>query len=69
MWVHAKKSHRNRDGHEALKLIWSNQLVVHDLDGHNTKIHKDIRTITYHREKKKHNLQAYVLGHKKCHDV
>ena len=67
--VHAKPSQRSHDGSQALKLIWSNQLGVHAFDERNTKNHKDICVLAYHRKKKRHNWQAYVLGHKKCHDV
>ena len=45
------------------------QLVVHVIDKHNTKNHKDICVLAYNGEKKSHNWQVYVLGHKKCHDV
>ena len=39
LWVHAKPYQRSRDGHQALKLIWSNHLGVHTLDERNTKNH------------------------------
>ena len=69
LWVNAKMSQRSRGGCEALKLIWSNQLGVYALDKSNNKNHKDICAIAYHGEKKRHNWQAYVLGHKKWNDV
>ena len=69
LWVHAKPSQRSRDGRQALKLIWSNQLVFHTFDERNIKNHKDICVIAYHGENKKHNFQAYVLGHEKFHYV
>ena len=69
LWVHAKPSQRNRDGRQALKMIWYNQLGVHTLDERNTKNHKEICAHAYHGDKKRHNWQVYVLGHNKCHDV
>ena len=39
------------------------------LDERNTKNHKDVCALAYHGKKKRHNWQAYVLCHKKCHDV
>ena len=42
---------------------------MHALGERNTKNHKDIRVLSYHGDKKRHNLKAFVLGHKKCHDV
>ena len=42
---------------------------MHSLDECNTRNHKEIRALAYHGDKKRHNWQAYVLGHKKCHDV
>ena len=53
LYVHAKPSQHNRDGRQALKLIWSNQLGVHAIDERNTKNYKDIRALAYHREQKK----------------
>ena len=55
VWVHTKPSQRSHDGYQVLKLIWCNQLGVHDLDVCNTKNYKDIRTLAYHREKKRKN--------------
>ena len=69
LWVHVKLSQCNRDGHQAFKLIWSNQLEVHVLDKRNPKNYKCICALAYHSEKKTHNWKAYVLCHKKCHDV
>ena len=69
LWVHSKPCQNNRDGHQALKLIWSNQLGVRALYERYTKNHNDIRTLSYNGENKSHNLKAYFLGHKKCHDV
>ena len=69
LWVHTKPSQRSRNGRQALKLIWSNQLGVHALDKRNTKNYKYIRVLEYNGEKKSHNWKAYVLGRKKCHDV
>ena len=40
LWVHAKPSQCSRDRHQALKLIWSNQLGVHAIDKRNTNNHK-----------------------------
>ena len=54
LWVHTRLSQRIRDGHQALKLIWSNQLGVHRLDKSNTKNHKDIFALAYHVKKKSH---------------
>ena len=55
LWVHAKPSQRNRDGHQALKPIWPNQLGMHALDERNTKNYKDIRALAYHSKNKRHN--------------
>ena len=51
------------------EMIWYNQLGVHTLNERNTNNHKEICARAYHGEKKRHNWQVYVLGHKKCHDV
>ena len=69
LWVHAKPSQRNRDGRQLLKLIWSNQLDVHALDKRNTKNYKNTCAFACHGDKKRHNWQAYVLGHKKFHPI
>ena len=69
LWVHAKPYQRNHDGRQALKFIWSVQLVVHALYERNTKNNKEIYVLAYHGDNKRHDLEYYVLGHKKCHDV
>ena len=69
LWVHAKLYQCNRDRRQALKIKWSKQSGVHALDECNTKKHKDICALNYHGENKRHNWQAYVLGHKKFHHV
>ena len=69
LWVHAKPSQRIRNGRQVLKLIWYNQLGVHEFDECNTKNYKEIPALAYHGEKKIHNWQAYILGYEKYHDV
>ena len=50
-------------------MIRYNQLGVHVLGDRNTMNHTDIRALAYHINNKRHNWQAYVLGHKKWRDV
>ena len=69
LWVHAKPSQRSCNGRQALKLIWYIQMGTHALDKPTNKNHKDICALAYHDEKKRKNWKAYVLGHKKCHNV
>ena len=55
LWVHTKLSQRNRNGRQALKLIWSNQFGLYAREELNTRNHKDICALAYHGEKKRHN--------------